>query len=42
MEKYHFAGIQAGHAIKLPLDADYVRQLIPAAWTDDWEVCVLS
>ena len=24
MEKYHFAGIQAGHAIKLPLDADYV------------------
>ena len=42
MEKYYFSGIQAGHALKLPLDADYVRQLIPAAWTDDWEVYVLS
>lgn len=41
MQNY-FAGIHAGHAIKLPLDADYVRLLVPAAWTDDWEVRVLS
>ena len=42
MQSYYFAGIQAGHALKLPLDDDYARQLVPAAWTDDWEVCVLS